>query len=231
MTEMQEIKTDDKILRIYPADAKNSPVVYSNDYEENGAGILMRCAELSCPAFSLVTISGLDWDADMSPWPSEPVVYKDDGFSGKGSSQLRWILDRAVPSVQKILQSDDHTSYIAGYSMAGLFALWSLYETGFFKGAACISGSLWYPGFDDFAFKNEPGSRLHGIYISIGDRESKGRNRILRKNETVCRRLAEYYNAKGIRSVFELNSGNHFTDVDIRTARGIKWLLEQGKAD
>ena len=35
---------------------------------------------------------------------------------------------------------------IAGYSLAGLFALYALYKTDAFTRVASMSGSLWFPG-------------------------------------------------------------------------------------
>lgn len=35
---------------------------------------------------------------------------------------------------------------IAGYSLAGLFALYALYKTDVFTRVASMSGSLWFPG-------------------------------------------------------------------------------------
>lgn len=218
---------DNKKIKVYRAEGAGLPVVYSNDHEESGERLLKRCREFSCPAFHLVCVCGLDWDADMSPWPSEPVVYRNDNFSGKGPEYLQQLLHDAVPHVKEILQEEPERSYIAGYSMAGLFALWSLYETDFFRGAACVSGSLWFPGFLDFALNTEMKGVSDGIYLSLGDRESAGRNPVLKRNEGVYRSLEACYHEKGIRSVFELNAGGHFTDIDIRTAKGITWLLRQ----
>ncbi|ERL11412.1 hypothetical protein HMPREF1248_0438 [Coriobacteriaceae bacterium BV3Ac1] len=47
-----------------------------------------------------------------------------------------------VPLAQHELGEYYGEAYISGYSLAGLFALWSLYQTDIFKGAACVSGSL-----------------------------------------------------------------------------------------
>ena len=47
---------------------------------------------------------------------------------------------------------------IAGYSLAGLFALWAAWNSGYFRRVASVSGSLWYPGFTDYIRNNEPKS-------------------------------------------------------------------------
>jgi hypothetical protein len=42
------------------------------------------------------------------------------------------------------------------------------------------------------------------------------------------RQVAERFEQLGVVTRFELNPGNHFVDEDLRTARGIRWLLDDG---
>lgn len=239
---MTELQMDHKTIKIYQAEGRNLPVIYSNDYGESGTEVLKCCRELACPPFHLVTVSGLDWEENMSPWPAEPVVTKKDHFSGGGPAYLEWLLSEAVPAAEQVLRDgetagdagEDSTgndigaeSYIAGYSMAGLFALWSLYETDFFKGAVSASGSLWYPGFCDYAVSHSFKGTPRHVYLSLGDRESLSRNPVLKTAETSCRRLEAFYRNQGTDVIFELNQGSHYKDAELRMSMGIRWLLQQ----
>ena len=60
------------------------------------------------------------------------------------------------------------TYYIGGYSLAGLFALWTAYQTDIFKGVAA-SPSVWFPGFAEYMKKNE--IKTDTVYLSLGDGE------------------------------------------------------------
>ena len=216
-----------KVVKLYRGCGEHLPVIYSNDYAENGDAVLKRCGELGCPPFHLVTISKVGWDRNLSPWPSEPVVAKNDHFDGNAPEYLKWFLGNVVPYAEEALALNNPVSYLAGYSMAGLFALWSLYETDFFSGAVCASGSLWYPGFCDFALGHDFKRQPAGIYLSLGDRESISKNPALQKTETVFRTLNEHDLRRGLPSVFELNPGNHYRDMDLRMAKGYRWILSQ----
>lgn len=229
MKETVSAEIDGKTVKIYRAAGDALPVVYTNDYIESGAAVRRRCAELGCPPFHLVTVSGIDWDQDMSPWPSAPVVASDDHFTGGARAYLGWLLEKVVPCAENELGLKNPVSYIAGYSMAGLFALWSLYETAFFSGAVCASGSLWYPGFRDFALRRDFRGTPAGVYLSLGDRESAVENPALQQTEEVFRTLARHLADSGTPSVFEQNPGNHYRDADIRLAKGCRWLLSQGR--
>ena len=205
-------------------EGEDLPVIYCIAQEDQE--LLKECEALSCNKFHLVTIENVDWNRNLSPWAAESVVTKNDGFTCQGSDFLNWMLSNVVPLVEQELEGEQHLSYIAGYSMAGLFALWSLYQTEFFQGAVCASGSLWFPEFEAFATLNELKLNPNRIYLSLGDRESFGRNPFLKKTETVYRHIADSLTSKGNQVFFEMNPGNHFQDVDLRLAKGITWILK-----
>ena len=63
-----------------------------------------------------------------------------------------------------------------------LFALYTLYQADVFSRAACISGSLWFPGFREYVFLSE-NERQSGTYLFFSgeqgeqDQESLSENR------------------------------------------------------
>lgn len=114
---------------------------------------------------------------------------------------------------------------IAGYSLAGLFSIYSLYRTDLFSRAISASGSLWFPHFKEFVFSNELKANPEKIYFSIGDRESHTTNPYLRRAEDDTRAMEEYFRHKGIETCFILNKGNHYKNVVARTADAISWSI------
>ena len=114
---------------------------------------------------------------------------------------------------------------IAGYSLAGLFALYAIYQTDVFSRVATMSGSLWFPGFKEYIFSREPKRRPDCIYFSLGGREAKTRNPVLKTVQENTEEIQAFYQSKGINTVFHLNPGNHFVQGAERTVAGIRWLL------
>lgn len=222
---MKEYVIDKKIIRLYKAEGENLPVVYSNDYTESGTAVLDECRKLGCREFNYVTLSGINWGADMSPWSAASAVNKSDRFTGEASEHLEWMLREVVPAADDAFGTAGR-AYISGYSMAGLFSLWSLYQTDIFGGCICASGSLWFDGFLEFAKKEPIKSAADCIYLSLGDRESRIANPVLQKTQSIFEKLNSCYRSQGINSVFELNRGNHFMHPEMRVAKGIKWVLE-----
>jgi predicted alpha/beta superfamily hydrolase len=113
--------------------------------------------------------------------------------------------------------------YLAGYSLAGLLAAYALFRLPGLAGAVCCSGSLWFPGFLEYAESHEPGGSR--VYLSLGDREKKSRNPVLSRVEECTLRFRDRLADRGVTCAFFPEPGNHFQDPDGRLARGIAWCL------
>ena len=64
-------------------------------------------------------------------------------------------------------------------------------------------------------------------YFSLGDKESRTRNPVLKNVRENTEAIQAYYQRQGIRSVFQLYPGNHYNHAVQRTADGIAWLVKQ----
>ena len=60
----------------------------------------------------------------------------------------------------------------------------------------------------------------------MGDKEANTRNPILKTVEDNTIVLLEHFKNLGSEVIFELNPGNHFTDTILRSAKGIKAILQ-----
>lgn len=216
---------DDRKISVYPCGVENAPVVYSAMYAENGKALLDCCENLGCPDFDLVTISELDWNADLSPWAAPSVVTDNDGFAGNAGKFTEFIRKSVIPYAESVMGAPSYR-IIAGYSMAGLYALYAPYITDIFSKSVCASGSVWYEGFVEFAENNGFVRRPDCIYLSIGDMESRTKNPVLSQTERCMDRLYHSYSQLGIPTIFEMNKGNHYKNAVLRLAKGIVWGLK-----
>lgn len=116
---------------------------------------------------------------------------------------------------------------LVGYSLAGLFAVYSIYHTDLFSAIASVSGSLWYPNIMDYLFSHNMKCAPDFMYFSLGDKEHKTRNPFLKTVRKNTMEAEEFYRSQGIKTVFQINPGNHYRDPAARTAAGIAWLLSQ----
>ena len=160
----------------------------------------------------------VDWFSDLPPWPA-PAAFRGQPDFGDGALlTLHRILDDIV--------SGYHGKRVAlgGYSLAGFFALWAGYQTDQLDGIVAASPSVWYPGWDAYLRTHQ--MKCRNVYLSLGDREERTRNPVMR---TVGDRIREQYrvlDTKGIRCTLNWNEGDHFRDPEIRTAAGFVWIMK-----
>lgn len=121
---------------------ESAPVIYLPVVMGDGTEVYERCRELGCPPFTLVAIGGLDWNRELSPWGCDGTVRDAEPFGGQASGFLDELLNWIIPEAESSLPQPPTWRGIAGYSLAGLFALWTLWQTDAFSRAASASGSL-----------------------------------------------------------------------------------------
>ena len=224
--EVQELYFGHRRVCLYHLVQGAAPLVYSIDYHENGQLLLEACKQVDCDGFNLVTISGLHWNQELSPWPIPTVISKDDRFTGEADQWLPLLTDEVVPEVEQLLDAPPSWRCLAGYSMAGLFAVWTAFQTNLFTRILSASGSMWFPGWLDYVREHEFAGPVAGAYLSVGELESTSRNAVLHTVGERTRQVADVLASRGIPTKFELNPGNHFKNPPLRVVKGINWLLE-----
>jgi len=214
-------------LQLYIAAPADAPLVCSIEYEPVGPALLDDCAQQGCPPFNLLTLSGLRWDEQLSPWRSEPVVTRDDHFEGGADVLLRNLLHDILPAALERGNLEPAYHCLSGYSMSGLFALYAACNTAQFTRIASASGSLWYPSLESYLATHPINPAVTTAYFSIGDRESRTRHPILSTTQAITSRIATHLATLGVTTTFVLNPGNHFTAPTHRESLALTWLLNQ----
>ena len=214
-----------KQITIHAQHAESAPVIYLPVVMGDGTEVYERCRELNCPPFTLVAIGGLDWNRELSPWACDGTVRDAEPFGGQASGFLDELLNWIIPEAESSLPQPPTWCGIAGYSLAGLFSLWALWQTDAFDRAASASGSLWFPGFIGYAHNHAMTATPRAVYLSLGKKETKTPNRMMRHVLDDTRATEALLIERGIPTTMELNPGNHFAQTDLRMARGIHWIL------
>ena len=224
---MRIFTTNSKIISIFPNTEPGIPIIYLNTFLDEGQKVYETTQAAGCPPFALVAISDLDWNHDMAPWNSPPAFKNADSCTGGADNYLRLLTEEIIPTAEKEINGVPSWRGIVGYSLAGLFALYAIYQTDLFSRVGSMSGSLWFPGMKEYIFSHEPKCRPDCMYFSLGDKESKTRNLVLRSVRQNTEEIQAFYQGKGIDTVFQLNSGNHYDHAAERTAAGLCWLLSR----
>lgn len=206
-------------------DCRGVPMVVLNTIGDEGQEVYDAVRSLTDRPFSLVCVRAVSWNDSLSPWKA-PAVFGDEAFGGFADERLEWMTGTLLPSFE-VEGSGPSRRIVAGYSLAGLFSLYSIYRTDVFDAVVSASGSMWFPGFIEMMETEELARRPECVYLSLGDRESRTKNPVMSTVQSCTERAAEILASKGVKTMFELNPGNHFKDTALRTAKGIAWTLER----
>ncbi len=209
------------------AKAEKAPVfIYlsSPDMSRTGEEILALTKKKTTKAFSFCELQVKEWDRYFTPWRVEESL-KDREFMGEGDKMLEALKEEIVPLIDTQLPAHGRL-YIIGYSLAGLFALYALYEGGPFAGAASCSGSIWYPRWEEY-IKEKTISQEAAVYLSLGKKEAKNTHPLMKKVGANTELQYEYLKNNPLVSPleFEWNEGGHFSNVEERIVKAILKLL------
>lgn len=205
---------------------------------------------------SLVNVGADLWEENFSPWCAPRVFAKGPNFGDGAQKTLDTLINQVIPWAESELTESPAYRVLVGYSLAGLFSLW----TGVSQQVACgcqpgtattpqlsgpgaphidasvatfqrigaVSGSFWFPGLLDYVDQQLNGGviGLTHAYLSLGDREARTPNPQIMHVRENAELLASKLESAGITSMFELNRGNHFQNVEGRMQKALDWLVK-----
>ena len=206
--------------------------------------------------FLFAAIPVESWNDALSPWKA-PAVWGKQGFGGKAGDTLRFLTEQVIPTLeQQFLLPENVKIILGGYSLAGLFALWASTQTDLFYGVAAASPSVWFPGWMEFEQQHPiqaqrvylslgdreertRNSRLRSNEVPSGDFKRQNGLASARwrgftpTSSTMAvvgdniRTLHSRLTERGTDCTLEWNSGGHFKDADLRTAKAFRWTMEE----
>ena len=210
---------------------ENTEYILIQPVDENDISVLdnevKHIEENTDRNFSLVAFKIEDWNSELTPWEM-PLLRGKGNFGDGAAGTLEFIKNELIPALSKYTNTENkEIKYIlGGYSLAGLFSLWSGYQTDIFEGIAAVSPSVWYKGWIEYVEAGKPLSEK--IYLSLGDTEEKTKHQILSKiGENIRKQHEILEKSENVKTVLEWNEGNHFKNPDIRTAKGFLWVINK----
>ncbi len=210
---------------------ENTEYILIQPVDENDISVLdnevKHIEENTDRNFSLVAFKIEDWNSELTPWEM-PLLRGKGNFGDGAAGTLEFIKNELIPALSKYTNTENkEIKYIlGGYSLAGLFSLWSGYQTDIFEGIAAVSPSVWYKGWIEYVEAGKPLSEK--IYLSLGDTEEKTKHQILSKiGENIRKQHEILEKSENMKTILEWNEGNHFKNPDIRTAKGFLWVMNK----
>ena len=253
----QTMQIGNRPCRIYgEANAEYLLLQMTGEHELQSMDYEVAMIAQSSQNFLFAAIPVESWNDALSPWKA-PAVWGKQGFGGKAGETLRFLTEQVIPTLEQQFPLPENVKIIlGGYSLAGLFALWASTQTDLFYGVAAASPSVWFPGWMEFEQQHPiqaqrvylslgdkeertRNSRLRSNEVPSGDFKRQNGLASARWRgftptssimaavgdniRTLHSRLAE----RGTDCTLEWNSGGHFKDADLRTAKAFRWTMEE----
>lgn len=217
---------DDKNIYIYGELEKSVPLIIYNTFQGNGKELYECIKSITDKDFTLAVIGDIKWNDEMTPWECPPLYKNDSPCTGKADLFIEKFTEIILPEIKKEMKNEPEYIAIAGYSLGGLFAIYSLFKTDMFQRAASASGSMWFPDFSEYVKEKSLSSKVDKVYFSLGDKEANTKHLLLKNVEKKTKEIKIEFENRGVAAIFESNPGNHFKDADLRMAKGIAWILQ-----
>lgn len=209
------------------SDAINPKYILIQTLGNHERGIFDRTAELiaeSCRVpFVLAAFQVFDWNLDLTPWHDDAIDRKVEVGTKTGET-LGYVTESLLPALEA--DYGKLPVILGGYSLGGLFALWSSMQTDRFSAVAAASPSLWIKDWLDYA-KDRP-VKAGKVYLSLGDQEEHVKNRSIARVGDSVRGEYELLQTQLGRENCTLvwNPGGHFQDGDKRLASAFSWCIK-----
>lgn len=199
---------------------------YDQDYADRIGKYLSPVCTTLC-VFPASVPEDLD-EIDFSPFAASSLRREGD-IAGGGRQFLEDLTSAVLPQAEQAFGLSLSYRMLVGYSMAGILALYGLYQSDYFQAAASVSGSLWLEGWTDFIREHSFKAWQPDVYLSVGAKEKRTANLRMQRVEEATRDTYQYYlyddEVKSV--VFELNPGGHGADDADRVRKAVKSLLSQ----
>jgi len=211
---------EDKTFELHSFGGVEAPLVVLLNFDKSGEEIA-DLVKNNGKEFNLIEVTGLRWQDELSPWRHLPVFHGDPGYRGEGFAFLRTLAYVMVPEAVHQFGLKPASMAIAGYSLAGMFALYAGTRSEAFDALLSVSGSLWFDGFVEFVKEQGVSKKAHYVYLSLGENEPVTKNKVLSTVGMKTEELRDYYLSQGIKTDFVWNQGGHFNDESKRIASAI----------
>lgn len=223
---IQTFSVDNFPIQLYDCNFPKAPIIYLLAHQIDPM-LLSLLQEKQLPPFSLacIRISEAKWNTLLAPWDTPKNFPKYLRCQGGAPDFLKTLVEDLVPQIQAHLSHLCGLQTIAGYSLAGLFSVFAMCQWDQLVGVCAVSGSFWYPDFQTWFLAHLPTNLPLCVYFSTSEKEWDSTNSRLSSLKSTIETMEKSLDKKGVKTICQINSGNHFQNATLRLATGIEWML------
>ena len=161
--------------------------------------------------------------SEYTPWPKSAIRPGAPDFGGQLGQYHRELINEILPTLIDEYTLDSEKLAYGGFSLGGLAAVMSLWETKVFASVFSLCGSFWFPGVADFIEEHVPKNYSAQVYLQNGIREGEGHNNRLCDAYSYAQRVHTALQATcGAKTV--LDDYGHHDQQSERLNAALRWV-------
>ena len=223
--EIKQLEYEGKTISVYPCGDDKAAAVVLFSFGPCAEEIIANVAPHG-KKFNLIEVTGLRWEDELSPWKHPSLRHGEREFGGNAYAFLKEFTYIVLPMALGEANLRPTSIAAAGYSLAGMFALYAGSRANRFDALLSVSGSLWFDGFVEFVEEMGVSKKTRYVYLSLGEREPISKNQRLSTVGAKTEELRDYYLSQGIKTDFVWNEGGHFDNETQRIGAAILAYLD-----
>ena len=160
---------------------------------------------------TIVVITGVDWDNDLTPWPAPGIPKGSPKFEGHGAFFQKELTETVIPDIER--RMGFHTPperTLVGVSLSGLFTLWQWAQSTFFRNIATLSGSFWYQGFVEWIGKQSFAGKTGRCFMLLGEAEPHSTNPVFATVGKCTEYIVGCLRRQHVSVSLKMVKGNHY---------------------
>ncbi|SHK41916.1 hypothetical protein SAMN02745163_03759 [Clostridium cavendishii DSM 21758] len=215
--------TCEKRSVVYVHDGENFMLILNSILDNMNADDILKLP-------IIVGISSENRLDDYTPWPADSLTTKFPPFGGKGDKYLDFIVNTLKPYIDKNYPtlSNIKNTFMMGFSLGGLIALYSAFNYKEFGNIVSISGSFWYECWIEYINNNDVINTNLNLLMISGKNE--GKNKLTRHKDSYLYTLNtnKIMNTKLINEVpLILDDFKHHENQVNRYTLALKWIIDK----
>ena len=200
--------------------AEQNPAIVINDGEQ------LEKLDLSSAHAVLIGIAPNDRLSEYTPWAEKAMRPGAPDFGGTMERYHCTLLTEILPDLEQNYHLDPARLAYGGFSLGGLAATMSLWQTDRFRAVFSLCGSFWYPGVPEYMVQHPLRNKNASVFLLNGKKEgSQHTNRL--KNAACYADQVHQLLLKQANALTVLDDHSHHEQVAERFQRALLWADKQ----
>ena len=200
--------------------ASKNPAIFLNDGDQ---------LEKLCLSSSYAVLIGIvpnDRLSEYTPWPEKAIRPDAPDFGGALEDYHHTLLTEILPFLEEKYRLDPNQLAYGGFSLGGLAATMSLWQTDRFRHVFSLCGSFWYPVVPEYMEQHPLKNQTANIFLLNGKKEGNQHTNRLKNAAYYANQVHQLLSIKA-NALTVMDDYSHHEQVAERLQQAMLWVNAQ----